>query len=326
MSTSLSHPLYIAAKAAIAALLALVLVEAGGIEDRLSACFVAVVCTSPTVYSGFRRGLGQLLGSAIGGSITLLLAFWAPRSVTLVAALFITIWVSFLLRVGSDYVVAAFTVLYVLLIPGDATHTLEHRLASVAIGVLSATVLNLLVSFARRRRVFARRLDIARLLVASELERAATVLEQGPGPRLGEAHARGQLFEAPFRLLRVLSDELSDAARELGASARWRAQVQGACRATQQLLAVSHYGKDLLLSFEDSPRARPLSAAAASELATAMRQQRPARLGEIQDEVGGRSLRAAADAWTRALAGLRDFATLPREESTGSSAAAGPRS
>ncbi len=306
MSTPLSHPLYIAAKAAIAALVALSLVEAGGIEDRLSACFVAVVCTSPTVYSGFRRGLGQLLGSTIGGSITLLLAFWAPRSVTLVAALFITIWVSFLLRVGSDYVVAAFTVLYVLLIPGDATHTLEHRLASVAIGVLSATVVNLVVSFARRRRVFARRLDIARLLVASELERAATVLEQGPRP--GEEQARGQLFEAPFRLLRVLSDELNDAARELGASARWRAQVQGACRATQQLLAVSHYGKDLLLSFEDSPRARPLSAAAASELAEALRQQRPARLGEIQDEVGARSLRAAADAWTRALDGLRDFA------------------
>jgi len=176
----------------------------------------------------------------------------------------------------------------------------------VAIGVASATAVNLVVSFSRRRKVFDRRLSIATGLVATELERAAAVLELGPQP--GSAADRASVFEGAFRLLRILSDELSDAARELGASARWRAQVQGACRATQQLLAVAHYGKDLLLSFEDAPRARPLSAVAARELAQALRERRSAQLGEIHDEVGSRSLRAAADAWTRALEGLSAFA------------------
>lgn len=305
MSPNLSHPVYIAAKAALAALVALTLVNTFRITDQLSACFVAVVCTSPTVYSGFRRGFGQLLASALGGTITLLLSLWVPPSVTLVVALFAAIWVSFLIRIGSDYVVAAFTVLYVLLIPGEATLTLEHRLASVAIGVFSATLLNLAVSFARRRKVFGRRLRIARELVADELERTARVLEGGGGavPRT----ERLQVFESAFQILRTLSAELSDAAKELGASRRWRTQVQGACAATEALLAVAHFGKDLLYALDLDPRPQPATAVAVRQLAAALRESRDLELTPVVDEAGSRALPSAAQAWRRAHAGLEAF-------------------
>lgn len=309
MSNPLSHPFYISAKAALAALSALAVVNAAGIEDKLSATFVAVVCTSPTVFTGVRRGLGQLIGSFLGGTITLLLMRFAPPSVTLLAALFVTIWASFLIRIGSDYVVAAFTVLYVLLIPGEAAHTLEHRMASVLVGVLSALVVNLAVSFLRRRAVFGRRLRIARELVADELERAATVMVRTPDPgRWDETN----LFEPVFRTLRTLADELGDASRELLSSRRWKTQVRGAARATQQLLAVAHYGKDAAFTWAGGAKALPEVAAAMSELAAAIRAQRPCEFPELPSRPELRSLPGAAASWNRALQGLQAFvAGLP---------------
>lgn len=310
MRTPLSHPFYISAKAALAALLALTVVNALGIEDKLSATFVAVVCTSPTVFNGVRRGLGQLVGSFLGGTVTLVLMQWAPRSLTLVAALFVTIWASFLIRIGSDYVVAAFTVLYVLLIPGEAAHTLEHRMASVLTGVLSALVVNLIVSFLRRRAVFRRRLRIARELVAEELERAAAALVRPPDPARSD---ETNLFEPVFRTLRLLADELGDASREFLSSRRWKTQVKGAERATQQLLAVAHYGKDTAFTWADGSTALPEAAAAMRALAAAIRAQRPFDFPLLSSTPELRSLPGAAAAWNRALQGLETFAAAPAQ-------------
>lgn len=321
MQTALSHPVYIAAKAALAALLALTSVEALGIEDRLSATFVSVVCTSPTVFTGIRRGLGQLVASCIGGVITLLLMRWAPPAVTLLAALFATIWLSFLIRFGADFVVAAFTVLYVLLIPGDAAHTLESRMASVAIGVLCAMAVNLAVSFGRRRSVFGRRLRIAVELTASELERAAGRIRTPPeGPDAG-----AELFEPTFQVVRILADELADARREPLSSARWKTQVAGADRATQALLAVAHHGKDVILAWQEERNAEPEVADGLQALADAMRRNEPVDLGEPGAGLARRALPAAARAWRRAQQGLAAFgATGPVRG--GSSEAAARRS
>ncbi len=276
MNPALAHPLYIALKAALAAMAALVLVELFGIHDRLSATFVAVVCISPTVYTGLRRGLEQIAASALGGAVTWSLTALLPRPAALLVGLFTTIWLCFRVGFARAYLVAAFTVLYGLFIPGESvTRTLEHRLASVAIGVFCAIGINLAISFATYRSLFARRMKIARTQVATAFRALAGLLARPPTTPEEDAALAG-LFENVFPLLRALAEELTDAARESrlrgGAT---RALIEGTLRAAHELLSVAHHGKDAALLQRRERAPFPLAAACAGQLAEAIASHAP---------------------------------------------------
>jgi hypothetical protein len=296
----LAQPGYIAFKAAAAALLALAAVELAQLPDALSATFVAVVCISPVTFSGLRRGLEQLGGSALGGGTTFLLALWLPKEAALFAALWLTVWLCFAVGLSRAYAVAGFTVLYVLLLPGDSPSlTLEYRMASVALGVLAATSLNLAVSLVRFRPMLRRRLGVVRRLVADEWLRLSRALAAGPeGAGAGE---RAGLFEEAFGVLRTLGEELADAHRESALMARrTREEVAALAAGAEQLVWVAHHGKDLLAEVERAGGAYPKAAAAAAQLAHAIDQQTAAALPEEVEPPLGRALQLAARAWAQA--------------------------
>ncbi len=299
MSPKLADPLYLAFKAAVAALLSVLAVDTLGVEDRLSAPFVAVVCVSPSIYGGVRRGFEQLAASVLGGGIAVLSSFWLPMQATLVFATFLTVWVAFRVRLGTAYIVGAFTVFYVLLIPAESTHiTLEHRLASVFIGTVAALLMNVIVSLSRLHAVLRRRLRIAREALAQEWDRAASVLEDDlPSPAGRRAGDEGPPFDALFPLLGALQAELTDARAEgRFRSAKFRAEVDEALETARRMMRVAHYGKDLMLVAEDA--SKPKAAAAARALGVAIREDRPFTFDERVEPECGKSLARAARCWT----------------------------
>ena len=290
MNLALAHPLYLALKSSLAALLALALVQLFQVNDRLSATFVSVACLTPTVYSGLRRGLDQLGASAIGGALTWALGLFLPRAPTLALALFASVWISFRVGLGRGFLVASFTVLYVLLIPGASPGVaLASRLSSVAIGAVSAIVVNLSVSMLTYHSLFSRRLKIARSCLATEYRRLADALAGSTFP--------ADLFEASFPLLRTLHEELSDAVQESRLrGARHRERLSSALEAAHHLLAVAHYGKDLALTQAERPGLGSTQQAAARRLADAL-----GEAAAVPPEPGADPrLASAARAWERA--------------------------
>lgn len=304
MNPALAHPLYIAVKASLAALLALAVVDLLNLPDKLSATFVAVVCISPTVYSGVRRGLEQLGASAIGGAVTWSLSLVLPHAAVMGLSLFLAIWLSFVVGLARGFVVAAFTVLYVLILPGaSAASAVEVRLASVAIGVGSAIVLNLAVSALTYRSLFARRLAIARASVAGQWKALAQALEGGAP----EAVRHG-LFEECFELSRALFEELVDASRESRLlKGKPRPSLAHAQAAAHHLLAVAHYGKDLALLLDRATGPFPQGAAQARALAAAMAQGNAADTPGESEPAASAALGSAALAWEQAREAERRF-------------------
>ncbi len=302
MNPTLAHPVVIAAKAGLAASAALALVTALGLPDRLSALFVAVVCISPTVYSGLRRGVEQVGASAVGGLVTWALSLFLPAPLVLGLSMFGSIWLAFAVGLGRGYAVAAFTVAYMVVLPASGpAAALELRLASVAVGVLSAIVVNLLVSAASWRRVFARRLAIARQVLAADFAGLARALE-----RPQDAAARQALFEGSFVLLRALFEELSDAGREsrlLGPAPR--EAIDAAAAAAHHLLAVAHYGKDTVFALEHG-RAVPATSQATAATLAGVVGALAAGPGSAEGPLG-----EAVEAWALARAAERRFAGEP---------------
>ncbi len=272
VSPRLADPLYIAGKAAVAALLAVLVVDLLGVTDRLSAPFVAAVCTAPSVYGGVRRGLQQFAASVLGGGIAVLIGLVLPVMHTLLLATFATVWLAFRTGLGGAYIVGAFTVFYVLLIPSESFGvTLEHRLASVATGALSALTMNLLVSLLRLRAVLRRRLGIARTALAKEWDLIANRLEQKEA-----AVTAVEPFDGVFPLLRTLQEELLDARAEGRFRSRsFQEKVERSLEQSRRLVRMAHHGRTLLFESTDAPGPRPELAAAARALAEALRQNQP---------------------------------------------------
>ncbi len=296
MSTDLIDPGKLALKAALAAPLALVVVDLLSLPDRLSAAFVAVACISPTVYSGVRRGLDQLGASVLGGVITWAIARAVPHPTVAVGlATFVTLYGAFALGMGRGYVIAAFTVAYVELIPGpDRGLVLEYRLLSVLIGMASAMVVNVLVSLVSYRPVFARRLAICRSAVATHFERLAAALE---GDR---AVPLSTLYDEPFILLRTLLAELNDGVRESSLrSARGKASLKNAQQAAEWLVRTAHHGKDVAIALERAYAPDAASGALARRLAEAVRGAAP--MGPL-DETARAPLQLAVESWNQAHA------------------------
>lgn len=202
----LTNPFFLAVKAALATLLALVLGEMVGNTDHVSAAFIAVLCTSPTVLIGMRRALTQFAGSIIGGLLGVIcIVLDLPMWIGVPIAVGLSIRGAFLLGVSQGHQVAAFSAILVQVVPrGSALETLDTRLVAVFVAAVSGFVVNLVVSGMTYDEIFGRRMR----LVEAEVFRLVP----------GAARSGPEAAQEGFSLIAQLQEELSMALEEL----RWR--------------------------------------------------------------------------------------------------------
>lgn len=239
---TLDNPWPLAVKTALAASMAYVLCLALALPDGVSAAFVAVVCVTPTVIAGLRRAVGQSVGSLVGGGFAwVLMTGGLPIALSLGLSVGLSVWVVFRAGHPSAHVVAAFTAIYVHLLPlGAPDRTLWVRIAAVAVGALSAMCVNTFASAMFYQSIFERRLKRVEVMVANRLEHLIA----------GELEAMVPIFAA----LGALSVELHEANREL----RWRRASAAAAATNQRLYRVralqrlTHFAHDLGLSIDES--------------------------------------------------------------------------
>ncbi len=170
----LSAPFYLALKAGLSTGVAIALARLLANPDLVTATFVAVLCCSPTFAIGLRRGFAQLVGSVVGGAFgTVALAAGLDPLLGIPLAVSGAVYASHLAQLPGGYAVAAFTALFVQLVPfGDPVATYGVRLEAVLIGAAAGTALNIAISALAYRRVFTRRLERFERLVDTLLEEA----------------------------------------------------------------------------------------------------------------------------------------------------------
>lgn len=202
----LTNPFFLAVKAGLATLLALILGAMLGNTDHVSAAFIAVLCTSPTVLIGLRRALTQFAGSIIGGLLGVIcIVLDVPLWIGVPIAVTLGIWGAFLLGVSQGHQVAAFSAILVQIVPrGSALETLDTRLIAVFVAAVSGFVVNLVVSGMTYDEIFGRRMRV----VEAEIFRLVP----------GAARSGPEAAQEGFDLIAQLQDELSMALEEL----RWR--------------------------------------------------------------------------------------------------------
>lgn len=249
--THLSNPFFLALKAALSSALAYALVSRLGIYDTLSAPFVALACTSPVVLVGLRQGAAQLFAAAVGGGAALaVLALLPDAALALGLAMFVTIYAVHGLGLHDVFLVAGFTVIYAYLLP-DITpdFAVEHRMLSLAVGVLSATIINVVVSAGAYRTIFQRRRRLVRRRVQDALASLVDATRTG--------QSAPQAFDDVFPMLWKLGGELGGAMKE----GRWRPSVQTQLHdlneAMRLMALLCHLGKELgLLASVSEEQAR----------------------------------------------------------------------
>ncbi len=203
------------------------------LDDAVSAGFVAVVCISPTLFTGMKRATVQVAGSLLGGVIaTLLLLLGLKGALAIGLAVGLSAALAGFLKMEQANIVAAFAALYVMIL-GEAAPSVSclKHLGAVAIAGLSATLVNFLISALFYRVLFTRRLQILRKQLAWTFEAA----ERGE-----------DAFDAAFAMIGSVESELDDASRE-----RRKKRIEEMLRRYQEEVAIlkdlAHYGKDALL-------------------------------------------------------------------------------
>lgn len=303
---ALADPMHLALKAGVASALAVVTCRLLGLEDPLSAGFVALACVSPSAYAGLRNGLAQIAGSLLGSIVAgLPLLLWpslhgSPAALTVSMAAAVLLCLT--LRLSSAYFVSGFTVLYLHLLPyPSAIVSASERLGAVLLGVALATLVNTVISALDGERIAARRVarvrhEVGRALVASaEAIRARADLSADP-------------FEQAFGAVAALRADLADAARERlfpGAS-RARASAEAGLRAARALEDSAHLGKEVAVlarsaALTESARGLLADAVAAWGDALAAGHSELARASDLEAALEGAPvLASAADRMRRA--------------------------
>lgn len=243
---------FLVGKAALAVTAAYALARELVPRDLLSATFVAMLCVSPTVYTGLKRGAAQLFASALGGLAALAVsAALGPGPLSLGLSVALGLGAAFLCGFARTYAVAGFTVLYVSMLGHGDLDAYGVRLASVVLGVGVAALVNLLVSASFYRGIFGRRVGIAAQAAAGPLALLAGAVEARDAARLREADlALGPVF----RLLADLRDEFQDLRRELTLRKGWRGDVRATLlqeRIVDRLELVCHHARDLALMLRE---------------------------------------------------------------------------
>lgn len=167
-------PVY-AVKAGISAFFARQFCIWTGIDDPVSAAFVAVIAASPTLYTGLRSSLWQIAGSLVGGLIAIGVLLIVPsQGWALALAVGLAVILTGPLMGGDAHVVAAFTALYVVLLSnGDSAVRYEHRVGGVLLGCAAAFLVNFSATAVLYEKVFRRRMALAGSAVESALRTAA---------------------------------------------------------------------------------------------------------------------------------------------------------
>lgn len=208
----ISSQIYIL-KCTIAAVLSIVFANLLGIDDTLSASFVAILCVKPTFYTGLIVGKQQFVASFWGGAITGALMLLLGKGITVTAISLLIVISLCVYRKWTNYVaVAAFTVLYMFLIPHETIEGVMIRMASVFLGVATASLINLLLSFIRYKHFFYYRVKYASSTVF------ALFLETIEANKKADIKCLEKLYydyENLYSQLTNFSGELSDISQEL---------------------------------------------------------------------------------------------------------------
>jgi hypothetical protein len=268
----LADPLPLALKCGIASALAIVAARMVGVHDALSAAFVATACISPSAYAGLRGGIAQLAGSLLGVACAAAPLLFRPEldASPFVAGVGVSVAVLGCLAFRSPRAipVAAFSVLYIHLVPGQsALHGVVERIGAVLLGVLVATLANTLVSALDGERIAARRTARVRSAVAEAMAAsAARIARRGEVPDSTLAQA--------FEAVAALRVDLGHAAREHGFPGAKRARSSAATGLVRAagLEEATHLAKECVLASEGLDEAdRSRFAAHVESLASRLR-------------------------------------------------------
>lgn len=312
----LADPVYLTLKAGFAAMLGVLLAQQARVPDLLSTGFIAVVCTSPSAWAGLRRGLEQFGGALVGGAITAVLVTVFPlrnsdpRMAPVVgASIALTTGVCVRLRWTGGYITAGFTALYLALLPFPSVgEGVRVRLLAVVLGVFAATVVNGAVSLVAARPILARRLRLARELVAGPLRKTAEACTAVTA-RAELARSYGVAFEVVAELRR----DLEGLAREVIFLRRNHLLREALTRVetAARLEELSHLGKHIALLLEDSAQVEAGLGEALGAVAHALAtgdDPRPAAvaLARAAEEHPELALRAAGHRLARLLEAMAD--------------------
>ncbi|MBL9026891.1 MAG: FUSC family protein [Myxococcales bacterium] len=248
----LADPMHLALKAGVASALAVVMCRVLGLDDSLSAGFVALACVSPSAYAGLRNGLlqlgGSVLGSVVAGAPLLVWPALHGSPWALIVSMTVAVLACLALGLSSAYFVSGFTVLYLHLLPyPSAVVSVSERLGAVLIGVVVATVVNTAISAIDGERIAARRVARVQREVGLVLTDCAEAIRGG-------SSSNGALFGRAFGAVAALRADLADAAHEnlFPGATRARASASRGLRAADALEACAHLAKEMSLIAEEA--------------------------------------------------------------------------
>jgi len=171
--------------------------------DHVSSTFVALLCISPTVLMGLRRGTAQFTGSIIGGLIGTALAYLGlPLIIALPIAVGLAVFMSIHTGQILGYTVAGFTALFVLAVPqGTPIETFQIRILAIFIGSFSGFIVNVFVSSFDYIRIFERKIKVTEDYICDLILKSS---KQGPS-----------VMSQAFTFVSVVQQELSMAKEEV---------------------------------------------------------------------------------------------------------------
>lgn len=208
------HLALVTAKFGLTAFTAVLLAQWLVPKDVLSAAFVALLCIQPSLVTGLKAGLEQILASGLGAVSTIgFLLVFPITPFTTGASIAVTYAVATYMRMSySALVVALFSSLYMTLLAQDTPfHTALLRFQSVILGVAVAIVFNAVFSPLFTKMNLAVRIERSIGAVRAQLLglRAALVARDA-----GALEAQLASFQDTFRALGGVKDELADMRRE----------------------------------------------------------------------------------------------------------------
>ncbi len=200
-------------KCTIAGICSIILADNIGLDDNLSASFVAIICIKPTFYSGLITGKQQFIASFWGGAITGALIILFGKGI-LVTALSLLIVISLCVyqNWSNHLMIATFTVLYMFLIPHETIEGVIIRILSVFLGVAVASVINFVMSFIRYKKFFYSRVKYATNLVLNKFNQTIIANQNADITYLSHLYYD---YENVYYQLSGFSSEVLDTIKEL---------------------------------------------------------------------------------------------------------------
>lgn len=275
LSASL-HLALVTAKFGVTALIALLLATWLVPKDVLSAAFVALLCIQPSLVSGVKAGIEQLLASGLGAVSTIgYLLFLPNMPVTSALSIATTYAVATYMRMGYPaLVVALFSSLYMTLLAQDTlAHTALLRFQSVLLGVVVAIAVNAIFSPISTQVNLAVRITRSVATVRDRLSALRAALVTHDAAALG---AQLGAFQDTFRALGQVKDELADLRREFRLPGRPGrrsfGEVYFSDRCLRELELATHHAQDVAMASVRLLREQPDDGALVARAAEAVQQ------------------------------------------------------